>query len=95
MGITCPVGSNNVIPMAAAPSKATRGPGVSSVPRSAIISTKRQRRYNKDISEEIKVDSPERPTGVGGETWRLGSAPGIPYMYRMASLGLSGASRLI
>lgn len=92
-GTTGAVGGKSVVPIAAAPPKATPGPGASSVSRSTTVSSKRQRRHNKDADEEMEVDSPERSVvgGGGGETPRPGSGPGIPHAHSTTSLGLSGA----
>ncbi|TGO52744.1 hypothetical protein BOTNAR_0315g00040 [Botryotinia narcissicola] len=64
-GTTGVSGGKGVVPIAAAPPKATPGPGAaSSMPRSNAI-PKRQRRHSKSVSaiESMDIDSPEASTG--------------------------------
>ncbi|KAF7898567.1 hypothetical protein EAF00_005013 [Botryotinia globosa] len=64
-GTTGVSGGKGVVPIAAAPPKATPGPGAaSSMPRSNAV-PKRQRRHSKSVSaiESMDVDSPEASTG--------------------------------
>ncbi|CAL3964398.1 unnamed protein product [Diplocarpon coronariae] len=61
-------GGKGVIPIAAAPPKATPGPGAaaSSMPRASMTMTpKRQRRHSKSVGamESMDIDSPENSTG--------------------------------
>lgn len=61
-------GGKGVVPIAAAPPKATPGPGAaaSSMPRATIsMAPKRQRRHSKSVSavESMDIDSPENSTG--------------------------------
>ncbi|KAH8811482.1 hypothetical protein F5884DRAFT_276520 [Xylogone sp. PMI_703] len=60
-------GGKGVVPIAAAPLKATPGPGAaaSSMPRSNVSVPKRQRRHSKSVSaiESMDIDSPENSTG--------------------------------
>lgn len=70
VGATGISGGKGVIPIAAAPPKATPGPGAaaaaSSLPRSNVaVAPKRQRRHSKSVSamESMDVDSPENSTG--------------------------------
>ncbi|KAJ8067394.1 hypothetical protein OCU04_004746 [Sclerotinia nivalis] len=58
-------GGKGVVPIAAAPLKATPGPGAAStMPRSNAV-PKRQRRHSKSVSaiESMDIDSPETSTG--------------------------------
>lgn len=64
-GTTGVSGGKGVVPIAAAPPKATPGPGAaSSMPRSNAV-PKRQRRHSKSVSaiESMDIDSPEASTG--------------------------------
>ncbi|KAF8864692.1 hypothetical protein BDZ45DRAFT_19746 [Acephala macrosclerotiorum] len=67
VGTTGVSGGKGVVPIAAAPPKATPGPGAaSSVPRPTVaMAPKRQRRHSKSVSaiESMDVDSPENSTG--------------------------------
>jgi len=70
VGATGISGGKGVVPIAAAPPKATPGPGAASVsasmPRSsAVAAPKRQRRHSKSVStiESMDIDSPENSTG--------------------------------
>ncbi|KUJ23425.1 uncharacterized protein LY89DRAFT_573562 [Mollisia scopiformis] len=67
VGTTGISGGKGVIPIAAAPPKATPGPGAaSSAPRPNVaVAPKRQRRHSKSVSaiESMDVDSPENSTG--------------------------------
>ncbi len=61
-------GGKGVVPIAAAPPKATPGPGAaaSTIPRNvSTTQTKRQRRHSKSVSaiESMDIDSPENSTG--------------------------------
>ncbi|KAM0129399.1 hypothetical protein ACHAO1_008489 [Botrytis cinerea] len=64
-GTTGVSGGKGVVPIAAAPPKATPGPGAAStMPRSNAV-PKRQRRHSKSVSaiESMDIDSPEASTG--------------------------------
>lgn len=68
VGTTGISGGKGVVPIAAAPPKATPGPGAaaSSIPRSNVaVAPKRQRRHSKSVSaiESMDIDSPENSTG--------------------------------
>ncbi len=68
VGTTGISGGKGVIPIAAAPPKATPGPGAaaSSLPRGNVaVAPKRQRRHSKSVSamESMDLDSPENSTG--------------------------------
>jgi GATA-binding protein len=67
VGTTGVSGGKGVVPIAAAPPKATPGPGAASSLTRAPVSTapKRQRRHSKSVSamESMDVDSPENSTG--------------------------------
>jgi GATA-binding protein len=68
VGTTGISGGKGVVPIAAAPPKATPGPGAaaSSIPRTNVAGApKRQRRHSKSVSaiESMDVDSPENSTG--------------------------------
>lgn len=65
------MGVKGVVPIAAAPPKSTPGPGAaSSVPRTAPLAPKRQRRHSKSVSaidgSGMDVDSPDSiASGMG------------------------------
>ncbi len=68
VGTTGISGGKGVVPIAAAPPKATPGPGAaaSSMTRTnVVVAPKRQRRHSKSVSamESMEVDSPENSTG--------------------------------
>lgn len=71
-------GGKGVVPIAAAPPKATPGPGAaaaSSMPRGNVaVAPKRQRRHSKSVStiENMDVDSPENSTGSNEAAKSLG-----------------------
>lgn len=74
-------GGKGVVPIAAAPPKATPGPGASSVSRANAMSSKRQRRHSKGSVAEtptvMEIDSPGTSTGSNEAVTRsLGSTPG-------------------
>jgi len=77
VGTTGISGGKGVVPIAAAPPKATPGPGAaaSSMPRSNVaVAPKRQRRHSKSVSaiESMDVDSPENSTGSNEAAKSLG-----------------------
>ncbi|SPO00030.1 related to nitrogen catabolic enzyme regulatory protein NIT-2 [Cephalotrichum gorgonifer] len=94
-GTAGPASGKGVIPIAAAPPKATPGPGASSLSRSATTSSKRQRRHNKgpgqDTGNEMDIDSPENSTGSNEAARTPGAAPGLPHAHSTTSLGLVSA----
>lgn len=64
------VGGKGVVPIAAAPPKNAPGPGAASLPRTAALASKRQRRHSKSVvvvdqasSNSMDIDSPENSTG--------------------------------
>lgn len=65
VGTTGISGGKGVVPIAAAPPKATPGPGAGSSTVSRNIVSKRQRRHSKGVSaiESMDVDSPENSSG--------------------------------
>ncbi|KAK3310285.1 uncharacterized protein B0T15DRAFT_31972 [Chaetomium strumarium] len=71
------VGGKGVIPIAAAPPKNAPGPGAASLPRSAAVSSKRQRRHSKGAvapsPSNMDIDSPESSTGSNEAARPLGS----------------------
>ncbi|KAK2626461.1 hypothetical protein QTJ16_003636 [Diplocarpon rosae] len=74
-------GGKGVIPIAAAPPKATPGPGAaaSSMPRANVaMAPKRQRRHSKSVGamENMDIDSPENSTGSN----EAAKAMGIGFM---------------
>jgi len=77
-GTTGVSGGKGVIPIAAAPLKATPGPGAaSSVPRSVVVAPKRQRRHSKSVSAiessgAMDIDSPTNSTGSNEAAKSLG-----------------------
>ncbi|KAK3335702.1 GATA zinc finger protein [Cercophora scortea] len=88
-------GGKGVIPIAAAPPKNLPGPGAASLPRSAAMGSKRQRRHSKSAGNDFSagamdVDSPESSTGSNEAARSLGSSSGFPAMQPSAStLGLA------
>ncbi|KAK4208775.1 nitrogen catabolic enzyme regulatory protein [Rhypophila decipiens] len=88
-------GGKGVVPIAAAPPKSLPGPGASSLPRSATMSSKRQRRHSKGAADHsangMDIDSPESSTGSNEAARSLGSSSGFPSMQTNAgsSLGLA------
>lgn len=88
-------GGKGVVPIAAAPPKSLPGPGASSLPRSAAMSSKRQRRHSKGASDQpsggMDIDSPESSTGSNDAARSLGSSSGFPTMSTNpgANLGLA------
>ncbi|KAK1758569.1 nitrogen catabolic enzyme regulatory protein [Echria macrotheca] len=89
------VGGKGVIPIAAAPPKSAPGPGASSLPRSAAMSSKRQRRHSKSAGSDqpvgvMDIDSPENSTGSNEAARSLGSSNGFASMSTSTStLGLA------
>ena len=92
VGTTGISGGKGVIPIAAAPPKATPGPGAaaSGMPRNNVtVTAKRQRRHSKSVSaiESMDVDSPENSAGSdevaksmglpGGSMTNIGLANGF------------------
>ena len=76
-GTTTISGGKGVVPIAAAPLKATPGPGAaaSSAPRANVaVAPKRQRRHSKSVSaiENMDIDSPENSTGSNEAAKSLG-----------------------
>jgi GATA-binding protein len=75
-GTTGVSGGKGVVPIAAAPLKATPGPGAASTgPRSNMsVAPKRQRRHSKSVSaiESMDIDSPENSTGSNEAAKSLG-----------------------
>jgi GATA-binding protein len=77
VGTTGISGGKGVVPIAAAPPKATPGPGAaaSSMPRATVaVAPKRQRRHSKSVGaiESMDVDSPENSTGPNEAAKSLG-----------------------
>lgn len=92
VGTTGISGGKGVVPIAAAPPKATPGPGAaaSSIPRSNIaVAPKRQRRHSKSVSaiESMDVDSPENSTGSNEAAKSMGM--NIPSGGSMTTMGLA------
>jgi len=89
------VGGKGVVLIAAAPPKNTPGPGAASLPRSATMSSKRQRRHSKSAGSDMPVggmdiDSPENSTGSNEAARSLGSSSGFPSMSTSTStLGMA------
>ncbi|KAG9258646.1 uncharacterized protein F5Z01DRAFT_643809 [Emericellopsis atlantica] len=66
------MGGKGVVPIAAAPPKATPGPGASAitlVPRPST--SKRQRRHSKSGNGDVEIDSPNTSTGSPNEMTRI------------------------
>ncbi|KAK3694004.1 GATA zinc finger protein [Podospora appendiculata] len=88
-------GGKGVIPIAAAPPKNLPGPGAASLPRSAAMGSKRQRRHSKSAGGDFSagamdIDSPESSTGSNEAARSLGSSSGFPAMQSSTStLGLA------
>lgn len=84
-------GGKGVVPIAAAPPKATPGPGAaaSSMPRTAAAAPKRQRRHSKSVSaiESMDIDSPTNSTGSNEAAKSLGM--GMINSGSMTNLGLA------
>lgn len=81
VGTTGISGGKGVVPIAAAPPKATPGPGAaaSSMPRANLaVAPKRQRRHSKGMGtlESMDVDSPENSTGSNEAAKSLGMSLG-------------------
>lgn len=78
VGATTVSGGKGVVPIAAAPPKATPGPGAaaaSSMPRTSVtVAPKRQRRHSKSVStmESMDIDSPENSTGSNEAAQSMG-----------------------
>ena len=72
------IGVKGAVPIAAAPPKATPGPGASSAPRSAAASSKRQRRHSKSIGSEsstgMDIDAPGESASSHDLARSLGNA---------------------
>ncbi|KAK0729789.1 hypothetical protein B0H67DRAFT_638364 [Lasiosphaeris hirsuta] len=89
------VGGKGVVPIAAAPPKNTPGPGAASLPRSATMGSKRQRRHSKSAGGDqpsggMDIDSPENSTGSNEAARSLGSSSGFPAMTaNTGNLGLA------
>ncbi|KXX73486.1 Nitrogen catabolic enzyme regulatory protein [Madurella mycetomatis] len=90
------VGGKGVVPIAAAPPKNTPGPGAASLPRTAALSSKRQRRHSKSVVEQppsssMDIDSPESSTGSNEVAARSrGSSTALSTMQtNTSSLGLT------
>jgi GATA-binding protein len=85
-------GGKGVVPIAAAPPKATPGPGASSASRPgqpSAVSSKRQRRHSKSVGAEgalgMDIDSPPDPSGLGDMSRPIGH----PSMSSISSTMLS------
>ncbi|PQE05016.1 nitrogen regulatory area protein [Rutstroemia sp. NJR-2017a BBW] len=90
-GATGVSGGKGVVPIAAAPPKATPGPGAaSSMPRSNAV-PKRQRRHSKSVSaiESMDVDSPENSTGSNEAAKSFGMTSLSTSTGAMANLGMT------
>ncbi|KAI9647755.1 Sodium- and chloride-dependent GABA transporter 1 [Ciborinia camelliae] len=84
-------GGKGVVPIAAAPPKATPGPGAaSSMPRSNAV-PKRQRRHSKSVSaiESMDIDSPEASTGSNEAAKSVGMGLVGTSNGAMANMGLA------
>lgn len=98
-GSSVVAGGKSVVPIAAAPPKTVPGPGpgASSLPRSAAMGSKRQRRHSKSAGGDqsvggIDIDSPESSTGSNDAARSLGSSSGFSAMQvhsGSSSLGLA------
>jgi GATA-binding protein, other eukaryote len=82
VGTTGISGGKGVVPIAAAPPKATPGPGAAasnSTRSNVVVAPKRQRRHSKSVSaiESMDVDSPENSTGSNEAAKSLGLGMGI------------------
>lgn len=86
-------GGKGVVPIAAAPPKATPGPGAAaSVPRASVaVAPKRQRRHSKSVSaiESMDVDSPENSTGSNEAAKSVGMGMVGTGSGSMANIGLA------
>ncbi|KAI5464189.1 hypothetical protein BGZ63DRAFT_351649 [Mariannaea sp. PMI_226] len=76
-----PIGGKGVVPIAAAPPKTSPGPGASaaSILRAPTMSSKRQRRHSKSVTDAtvtMDIDSPES-TGSNDLARGLGSSTGL------------------
>lgn len=73
-------GGKGVVPIAAAPPKASPGPGASSMSRPVAVSSKRQRRHSKNNGGDgvigMDIDSPES-TGSNDAIRPMGSSTGL------------------
>ncbi|KJZ75760.1 hypothetical protein HIM_04917 [Hirsutella minnesotensis 3608] len=90
------VGVKGAVPIAAAPPKATPGPGASSATRSATASSKRQRRHSKSIGSEsstgMDVDIPSETSSPQDMARSLGHAPpmiSIPNAMMASAFGMN------
>ncbi|CAN8100364.1 unnamed protein product [Discula destructiva] len=84
------VGGKGVVPIAAAPPKATPGPGAASLPRTIAISAKRQRRHSKSVGGDgMDIDSPQDSTGSNEAARSIGSSNGFGGMPNSSTLGLA------
>lgn len=84
------VGGKGVVPIAAAPPKATPGPGAASLPRTIAISAKRQRRHSKSAGGDgMDIDSPQESTGSNEAARSIGSSNGFGGMPNPSSLSLA------
>ena len=92
VGTTGISGGKGVVPIAAAPPKATPGPGAaaSAMPRANVaVALKRQRRHSKSMGtlESMDVDSPENSTGSNEAAKSLGMSLGG----NMTNMGLASS----
>ncbi|KAB8295226.1 hypothetical protein EYC80_007143 [Monilinia laxa] len=90
-GTTGVSGGKGVVPIAAAPPKATPGPGAAStMPRSNAI-PKRQRRHSKSVgaSESMDIDSPEASTDSNEAAKSIGMGMMGTSNGAMANMGLA------
>ncbi|ESZ98449.1 hypothetical protein SBOR_1111 [Sclerotinia borealis F-4128] len=90
-GTTGVSGGKGVVPIAAAPPKATPGPGAaSSMPRSNAM-PKRQRRHSKSVSaiESMDIDSPETSTDSNEAAKSIGMGMMAAPNGSMTNMGLS------
>ncbi|KAK0615779.1 hypothetical protein B0T17DRAFT_510354 [Bombardia bombarda] len=90
------VGGKGVVSIAAAPPKNLPGPGAASLPRNAVMGSKRQRRHSKSAGGDqsaggMDIDSPESSTGSNEAARSLGSSSGFSAMQTNAS-GMSLSS---
>lgn len=93
VGTTGISGGKGVVPIAAAPLKATPGPGAaSSVPRNTVaVALKRQRRHSKSVSaaESMDIDSPENSTGSNEAAKPAGTGTSNGSGGSLANMGLA------
>ena len=90
------LGGKGVVPIAAAPPKNAPGPGAAPLPRSAAVSSKRQRRHSKSATGDqptssMDIDSPENSTGSNEAARPIGSSSSSfsPMMTKPGGLSLS------